>query len=78
MATTVNDALPREMQQHTYSIMYEVEGKHWWFIGRAGSSPLSSKESAKNFVRKAGAGAHSRYRMRNRRQSRDVGRVWRS
>ena len=30
----VNTALPREMQQHTYSIMYEVEGKHWWFIGR--------------------------------------------
>ena len=22
------------MQQHTYSIMYEVEGKHWWFSGR--------------------------------------------
>jgi SAM-dependent methyltransferase len=27
-------ALPREMQQHTYSIMYEVEGTHWWFAGR--------------------------------------------
>jgi SAM-dependent methyltransferase len=27
-------ALPREMQQHTYPIMYEVEGKHWWFVGR--------------------------------------------
>src|SRR5205807_8846774 len=23
-----------EMQQHTYSIMYEVEEKHWWFVGR--------------------------------------------
>jgi len=37
MATTadnVTSPLPREMQQHTYSIMYEVEGKHWWFIGR--------------------------------------------
>jgi len=22
------------MQQHTYSIMYEVEGTHWWFVGR--------------------------------------------
>lgn len=22
------------MQEHTYSIMYEVEGKHWWFAGR--------------------------------------------
>ena len=37
MATTadnVSSSLPREMQQHTYSIMYEVEGKHWWFTGR--------------------------------------------
>jgi SAM-dependent methyltransferase len=22
------------MQQHTYSIMYEVEERHWWFVGR--------------------------------------------
>ena len=36
MATTANNVspLPREMQHHTYSIMYEVEGKHWWFFGR--------------------------------------------
>lgn len=37
MATSsehVNTALPREMQEHTYPIMYEVEGKHWWFLGR--------------------------------------------
>src|SRR5437667_2570535 len=37
MATTadnVTNSLPREMQQHTYSIMYEVEEKHWWFVGR--------------------------------------------
>jgi len=27
-------ALPREMQQHTYSIMYQVEERHWWFMGR--------------------------------------------
>jgi SAM-dependent methyltransferase len=27
-------SLPREMQEHTYSIMYEVEGRHWWFLGR--------------------------------------------
>ena len=36
--TATNDAaakpLPREMQQHTYSIMYEEEGTHWWFVGR--------------------------------------------
>ncbi|HEX8494144.1 MAG TPA: methyltransferase domain-containing protein [Pyrinomonadaceae bacterium] len=37
MSTTtksVTEALPQEMQQHTYSIMYEVEGTHWWFAGR--------------------------------------------
>ena len=27
-------SLPQEMQHHTYSIMYEVEEKHWWFVGR--------------------------------------------
>ncbi|MCU1263991.1 MAG: hypothetical protein JWM21_309 [Acidobacteria bacterium] len=31
---TVVNPLPREMQQHTYSIMYAVEGSHWWFAGR--------------------------------------------
>ena len=35
MATAANtNSLPREMQEHTYSIMYEVEGRHWWFVGR--------------------------------------------
>jgi SAM-dependent methyltransferase len=27
-------ALPQEMQPHTYAIMDEVEGSHWWFVGR--------------------------------------------
>jgi len=26
--------MPQEMQQHTYSIMYEIEETHWWFAGR--------------------------------------------
>jgi SAM-dependent methyltransferase len=30
----MNQALPREMQQHTYAIMDRVEDKHWWFVGR--------------------------------------------
>lgn len=37
MATTAKSAsepLPRQMQQHTYSIMYQAEGAHWWFVGR--------------------------------------------
>src|SRR6266567_2800474 len=33
-ANNIAGALPREMQHHTYSIMYEVEEKHWWFAGR--------------------------------------------
>ena len=32
--TIVNNPLPQEMQQHTYSIMRQVEGDHWWFVGR--------------------------------------------
>ncbi len=36
MSTTniIDDPLPQEMQQHTYSIMYRVEESHWWFVGR--------------------------------------------
>jgi ubiquinone/menaquinone biosynthesis C-methylase UbiE len=30
----MNQALPKEMQQHTYAIMDRVEEKHWWFVGR--------------------------------------------
>lgn len=33
-ADTIQQQLPQEMQHHTYSIMYEVEEKHWWFVGR--------------------------------------------
>jgi SAM-dependent methyltransferase len=30
----IDKALPREMQQHTYSILRRVEESHWWFVGR--------------------------------------------
>jgi SAM-dependent methyltransferase len=33
-ANIIGKSLPREMQQHTYSIMYKVEESHWWFVGR--------------------------------------------
>jgi SAM-dependent methyltransferase len=33
-ANIIVKPLPQEMQQHTYSIMYEVEETHWWFVGR--------------------------------------------
>src|SRR5690348_12296913 len=26
--------LPREMMQHTYPLLYELEESHWWHIGR--------------------------------------------
>ncbi len=26
--------LSKEMEQHTYGIMNDVEGSHWWFVGR--------------------------------------------
>ena len=26
--------LSKEMEQHTYGIMNDVEGNHWWFVGR--------------------------------------------
>jgi SAM-dependent methyltransferase len=37
MSSVAKDAgkeLPREMMQHTYAILYEVEGSHWWYRGR--------------------------------------------
>jgi SAM-dependent methyltransferase len=33
-ANIIDKPLPREMQQHTYSIMHRVEETHWWFVGR--------------------------------------------
>ena len=32
--TSALPGLPQEMERHTYAIMYEVEGSHWWFAGR--------------------------------------------
>ena len=31
---TTKEPLPREMMQHTYPILYELEESHWWHIGR--------------------------------------------
>ena len=30
----MSTSLPQEMEQHTYAIMDDVEGSHWWFVGR--------------------------------------------
>lgn len=34
VAKSAEKELPREMMQHTYAILYEVEGTHWWYRGR--------------------------------------------
>ena len=31
---TITNPLPREMMEHTYPILYEVEQSHWWHVGR--------------------------------------------
>jgi len=28
------EPLPKEMREHTYAIMHDVEDSHWWFVGR--------------------------------------------
>jgi SAM-dependent methyltransferase len=33
MTTDIQD-LPREMQAHFYPIQFEMEEKHWWYLGR--------------------------------------------
>ena len=33
-AKNIPGALPREMMQHTYPILFRVEQSHWWYIGR--------------------------------------------
>src|SRR5687768_18066786 len=47
-ANIISKPLPREMQQHTYSIMYAVEEHHWWFVGR--------RRILKSFVARIAAG----------------------
>jgi SAM-dependent methyltransferase len=31
---SITNPLPREMMEHTYPILYEVEQSHWWYVGR--------------------------------------------
>ena len=31
---TIEAPLPREMMQHTYPLLYELEETHWWYLGR--------------------------------------------
>ena len=34
MNNTVATDLPKEMQSHHYPLVYQVEEKHWWYVGR--------------------------------------------
>jgi SAM-dependent methyltransferase len=34
MNTTVAADLPKEMQPHHYPILFQVEERHWWYVGR--------------------------------------------
>jgi SAM-dependent methyltransferase len=44
----MSQTLSKEMQQHTYGIMDEVEGSHWWFVGRRAILESFLKELIQN------------------------------
>jgi SAM-dependent methyltransferase len=64
-------ALSKEMQQHTYGIMHEVEGSHWWFVGRRAILESFMGEITNGFESRlqavsgqpAKAGPHNRLRI---------------
>jgi SAM-dependent methyltransferase len=33
-AKSISDPLPRQMMEHTYPILFDVERSHWWHVGR--------------------------------------------
>jgi SAM-dependent methyltransferase len=45
----MNTSLSKEMEQHTYGIMHEVEGSHWWFVGRRAILESFLREIVKSF-----------------------------
>lgn len=67
MSTTniIDEPLPREMQQHTYSIMHRVEETHWWFVGR--------RKIIESFLKRVCAGLQSKGPARESLNILDVG-----
>jgi len=49
----MSTALPQEMQQHTYAIMDEVEGSHWWFVGRRAILETFLKDIISKVIRRS-------------------------
>ncbi|MGI8408846.1 MAG: methyltransferase domain-containing protein [Pyrinomonadaceae bacterium] len=64
----MSSSLQKEMEQHTYAIMDEAEGSHWWFVGRRAilesflkqiiQSPQSKVQSPKILDVGCGTGAN--------------------
>jgi len=59
----MNQALPQEMQQHTYAIMDRVEDKHWWFVGRRAILETFLRQIASRLAEPAKAGAQTELRI---------------
>ncbi|MEO7539808.1 MAG: class I SAM-dependent methyltransferase [Pyrinomonadaceae bacterium] len=55
----MNATLPQEMEQHTYAIMDEVEGSHWWFVGRRAILDSFLKQIVDRLSSRAEAGTQS-------------------
>jgi len=61
-ANLTNPPLPQEMEEHTYPIMYQIEGRHWWFAGRRNiiasflSALFAGREGAKPSILDVGCG----------------------
>lgn len=69
----MNTALPQEMQQHTYAIMDEVEGSHWWFVGRRAILESFLRQIVSRFETASAAPGHGEQGTLNDLRILDVG-----
>jgi len=47
---SLNVSLPREMMEHTYPLLYELEESHWWYVGRTHIIASFAKEICAGIV----------------------------